>query len=326
MRQSKRVVSGVLTALVACWMVSAASAETKPYPSKNIFLVSGHAVGTGGDVIARYIGKRLSEVSGQTVVIENKPGAYTMMAIQQVAKSAPDGYTLHINAGNGYAMNPALFKEVSYDPNKSLQPVTTLMRLPFVISVAAKSPHKTIGDLTKHLRQNGKKSTYGYSSNMGQVAASLYNSRIGVDPVGVSYKGAPDALNDLNSGHIDYLLADAPFLINQAKQGNTRILAVTTAKRSSSAPDIPSLEEAGVENYDLGAWWGVWTPVGTPPQVVAKLEGWFKEIVSGDDARKFIAGLSAEPFISTSAEMTAYLAKEVTTWDTLVKGAGIEKQ
>jgi tripartite-type tricarboxylate transporter receptor subunit TctC len=317
---------GIATALVTSLVTSAVLAQTKPYPNRPIFLVSGHAVGTGGDVIARYIGKRLSEVSGQPVIVENKPGAYTMMAIQQVSKAAPDGYTLHINAGNGYAMNPALFKEVSYDPNKSLQPIATLMRLPFAIAVGTKSPYQTIDELTKHLKENGKKSTYGYSSNMGEVAASLYNSRIGADPVGVAYKGSPDALNDLNAGNIEYLLTDAPFLISQARQGNIRVLAVTTAKRSSSAPEITSLQEAGIENYDLGAWWGVWAPIGTPPDVIVKLEGWFKEIVSGEDARKFIAGLTAEPFVSTSDEMKTYLAREVTTWDTLVKGAGIQKQ
>lgn len=296
------------------------------YPNQNIFMISGHAPGSGGDIVARFIGKKLGDVTGQTVVVENKPGAFTMLAIQHTSKAAPDGYTIHINSGNGYAMNPALFKEVPYDAKTSLAPVGTLMKLPFVLAVSKDSPFNKLEELTAFLVEKQDDATYGYSSNMAQVATSLYHDRINAKPVGVSYTAAPDALNELNAGLTDYIVADAVFLMEQAKSGNAKILAVTTEKRSSLAPEIPSFAESGVKDYDLGAWWGVWAPTGTPADVIAKLEAAVKEVVAAEDTKAFVSRMYAEPFAMSASEMTDYLAVEVEKWAELVSKAGIEKQ
>lgn len=317
---------GAALAIVAALLTLPAAAQD--YPSRPITIVCGYAAGTGGDVISRYFAEKLRpHVGGQPVVVDNKAGAQTSIAAEYVSKAKPDGYTMFITAGNStMAANPHLFRKLNYDPLKDFTPVTTIAQLPFLVTVAPKSPINSVRDLIAYLKTKGNKASYAYSNSFAQAATALFTKTVGVDPVAVAYKATPAAMTDMIAGDIDFSFIDASFGVQQEKQGNLKILAVTTAGRSSVAPEFPGMEEAGVPGFDLTAWWGVWLPAGAPAPLVKTLEGWFNEVDATDETKAFLLRIGAAPLAGSSEKVRALVPKEIEKWGKIIRDANIQPE
>lgn len=320
---ARRAVMAGAAALIAG--LPAAPARAQEFPAREIHVICGYDAGTGADVIVRYFAEKLGALAGKPTIVENKGGALTAIAAKYVAQAKPDGYTLFITAGNStMSANSYIFKQLSYDPVKDFTPVTTLLQLPFLLTVSPKSPAKTVAELTQFLKGKGDKVTYGQANSFGIAAAELYKSIAGFKGVSVAYRNTPSAFTDMNGGQIDFIFADAAFAIEQSKSGNVRALATT--KKISAAPDLATMAEAGVTGFDLSAWWAAWLPAGAPQPVVDKLAGWLNQIVVSPEAKEFMARNGAEPFSGNAKLLIDHQATDTAKWVALLKAANYEQQ
>ena len=294
------------------------------YPAREIRSICNFAPGSGADIIVRYYSDQLSKLAGKPVVVENKPGAQGSIASAFVAKSAPDGYTIHITpASSTLASAPHIFKQLPFDPLKDFAPVTTINALTFVVAVDAAKPFRSIQDLISHLKAKPGHGFYGTQSNSGQIAAELLKSKTGLATVYVPFKVTGDAFTNLLAGQIDFMSVDSTWARGQSK---VRILAVTAAKRAGTMPEIPTLAEAGVPGIDIAPWWGVVVPAGTPRPIIDKLAGWFNQITAAEDTRQFLARAALDPFPGSPEQMSALLKTEIERWGSYVRLARIEPQ
>jgi tripartite-type tricarboxylate transporter receptor subunit TctC len=294
------------------------------YPAREIRSICNFAAGSGADIIVRYYSDQLAKLAGKPVIVENRPGAQGAVASAFVAKSAPDGYTIHITpASSTLATAPHIWKQLPYDPLKDFATVTTINSLACVVAVDAGKPFKTVQDLVSSLKQKPGHGFYGTQSNSGQVAAELLKAKSGLDTAYVPFKVTGEAFTSLLAGQIDFMSVDATWASNQPK---VRILAVTSAKRTPSLPGVPTLAEAGVPGIDIAPWWGVVVPAGTPRPIIDKLAGWFNQIVASEETRQFHARFAIDPLPGTPESMAALLKSEVERWGEFVKLANIKPQ
>ena len=290
-------------------------------------MICGYAPGTGADILVRFFSERLRAFTKVAMVVENKPGAGTSIAAEYVARSKPDGYTLFINPGNGMAGNPYLYKGLKHDVLKDFSHVTTLVKLPFTLVVKSDSPFKTTQEFVAAMKAKGDKASYGSPNNISLAAGELLNERSGMKAVNVAYKSTPEALNDLNAGLIDFLWADATFSLAQQKGGKLKVLAVTPSQRSGLDPSIPTMQEGGVPNYHLEAWWGAWYAANTPKTIVDQTAKWLNEILASADGKKFLAETApADPFPGTPESAYEYLKADIPRWAEMFKLAKIDPQ
>lgn len=298
------------------------------YPDHEIKVICGFPAGTGADTIVRFFSNEMSKYTGgKAVIVENRPGALSNVGARVAAQSKPDGYTMLITPGNStFAANSFLFKEKMFDPIKDFTPVYRLIKLTFMWTVDAKSPIKTLPELTAEMKKKGEKGTYGFSNPFGRAAAELYKIRMGLKAEGIGYQGTPDALRDMQGGSLDFIIGDSTFVVEQARAGKMRLLATTTAQRASYMPDLASSADGGVPDYDLSAWWGVWLPAGAPAEPVAKIAGWYKEITAKPETRSFLANIGAEPFPGDAKALEDMTKTEIAKWGDIIKQAKIEPQ
>ena len=317
--------AAVAAALVALPQASQAQGWT---PEREIRVICGYAAGTGADVLCRFFAEKIKPfTSGKPVIVENKAGALTQIAAEYVKNAKPDGYTLFITAGNStMSSNPHLFKKINYDPLKDFTPVTTLNKLPFVFVVAPKSPISSMKELEAHVRQKGAKTTYGYSNTFALAATELYRTKLNFQATGVAYKATPELMPDLTNGELDFVISDATFLLNQWRQGTVKALAVTTAERASVAPDLPSMKDVGIADYDLSAWWGAWLPAGAPANIVNTYAEWLNKVVGSPEAKEFLNRSGADPWLGTPEILAKHTAEDVKRWGEIIKLAKIEPQ
>lgn len=316
-------------AIAAALVAVPATAQAQGFmPEREIRVICGYNAGTGADIIVRYFAEKIRPFAGgKPVIVENKGGAFTQIAAELVKNAKPDGYTLFITAGNStMSSNPHLYKNINYDPLKDFTPVTTLIKLPFVFVVNPATPIKSMADLKAHLEKKGDKGSYGYPNTFSLAATELYRQTLGLKTVGVAYKETPLSLNDLLRDELDLIIGDATFLLNQAKQGRVRALAVTTAERASIAPDLPGMKEAGVPNYDLSAWWAAWLPPGTPANIVNTYADWLNKVVAAPETKEFMNNRGADPWLGTPEMLAKYTADDMKRWGEIVKLAKIQPQ
>jgi tripartite-type tricarboxylate transporter receptor subunit TctC len=312
------------TLIVFAAALLAQAGFAQDYPVREIRSICNFTAGSGADIIVRYYSDQLARLAGRPVVVENKPGAQGSLASAFVAKSAPDGYTIHITpASSTLASAPHIFKQLPYDPLKDFATVTTINSLSFVVAVDAAKPYRSVSDLITHLKSKPGHGFYGTQSNSGLIAAEWLKSSTGLQTVSVPFKATGDAFANLLSGQIDFMSVDATWAKAQSK---VRILAVTAAKRSAALPDVPTLAEAGVPGIDVAPWWGVVVPAGTPRPIIDKLAGWFNQITASEDTRQFLARAALDPFPGSPESMAALLRTEVERWGGFVKMAKIEPQ
>ncbi len=301
-------------------------AVAQEYPAREIRSICNFAPGSGADIIVRYYSDRLSRLAGKAVVVENKPGAQGLIATDYVAKSKPDGYTILITpASSTLATAPHIFKQIPFDPVRDFAPVTTINTLSFVIAVDAAKPIGSVADLVSHLKSRPGNGFYGTQSNTGQVAAELFKEKLGLATTYVPFKVTGDAFSSLLSGAIDFMSVDATWAAAM-HPARVRVIAVTSAKRSGRLPDVPTLSESGLGEFDISPWWGVVVPAGTPRPVIERLSGWFNQITAEEETRQFLARAALDAFPGTPESMAALIRTEIERWGRFVKLAKIQPQ
>ncbi|HXM84070.1 MAG TPA: tripartite tricarboxylate transporter substrate-binding protein [Burkholderiales bacterium] len=303
------------------------SAAAQDYPSRDIRAICNYTAGSGADLIVRFYSDQLSRLAGRPVIVENKPGAQGMVANDFVAKSKPDGLTILITpVSSTVNLAPSLFKQLPYDPQKDFTAVTTIATVSFAIAVDAKRPINNMQELVAHLKAQPKQGFYGATSNAGNISGELFKSMAGLDTTYVPYKANPNALADLLGGQLDFIAFDSTWTLAQQKNGFVRILAVTTPKRSSAIPEVPTMQEAGFKDYDMTPWWGVLVPAGTPRTIVERLAAWFNQITNSEEGRQFLARSAFDPLPGSPESMARLLAADFERWARYARMAKIEPQ
>ena len=316
----------MMRAALLLFLLITTKAGAQDYPAREIRSICNFAPGSGADIVVRYYSDALAKLAGRPVVVDNKPGAQGLLASDFVAKSRPDGYTLMITpASSTLASAPHLFRKLPFDPVKDFDSVTTLLTLSFTITVDAAGPLRSVQDLVAHLKSKPGEGFYGTQSNSGQIAAELFKAKLGLKTTYVPFKVTGDAFTNLLGGNIDFMSVDSTWSATM-HPARVRILAVTSAKRNSSLPDIPTLAELGLKDFDITPWWGVVVPAGTPRPVIDRLAGWFNQIGAQPETRQFLARQAADPFPGNPDSMAALMKADVERWGRYVKLAKIEPQ
>jgi len=313
--------------LVAFSLMAAAlgaSAQSN-YPSQNVTIVLPFGPGSGTDIVTRMVAQKLSESLGKPVVVENKPGANGSIAAEYVARAKPDGHTLIIGTNSTHGANPALIKEMRYDPIKSFEHVNRVAVFTSILVVNPKLPVKTMTELIAYGKANELTLATGNAS--GIVQSETLARQVGWKKLlRVPFKSNPQAMTEVIAGRVDFMFTDIAAAQAQVKAGNLRALAVTSKNRSAIMPELPTIIESGVPDYDLSGWNGLFAPAGTPPDVVNKINAEITKIVQMPDVRARILDIGAEPGPMKPAEYAAWVQSEVTKWTKLVKEAGIQPE
>ncbi|MBB5213690.1 Bug family tripartite tricarboxylate transporter substrate binding protein [Parapusillimonas granuli] len=307
--------------LAATLGVSAAASAA--YPDHAIRMVVGFSAGGTTDVVARILGKEIGDALGQPVVVENRPGAGSNIASEMVARAEPDGYTLYMVAVTS-AINQTLYKNLRFDLVKDFTPVALAVRVPNVLVVNPKVPAKSVKELVDYAKSNPGKLNFASSGSGTSIhmAGELFKQVAQVDVTHIPYKGSSPAMTDLIGGQVDYMFDNMPSAWPHVEAGKLRALAVTTADRSKTAPDLPTMQESGFPSFDVSSWFGVIAPKGTPDAVVNKLNAVILEALAKPDVQKRMAELGAVPAKTTPAEFGDFIKSEVESWAKVVKASG----
>jgi tripartite-type tricarboxylate transporter receptor subunit TctC len=316
------LLSGGLALALAIGL-GATAASAQEYPSQDIRLICAFPAGSGADVLVRYFADKLRPLAGRTVIVENKAGAGGNIATEYVAKSKPDGHTIFVHAGTAVAANQSLFRKPPVDVAKAIKVVATINRQPWMLVVDAKSPYKTVAELTAAMKPKGDKATYATAAPTGKIMGEIYKNATGIAALEVSYKTAPDSLNEMTSGKLDYGMHDPVFSLAQQREGRLRILAVSTAKRLNAATDLPTMTELGIP-MDLTGWWAAMVPTGTPQPVIDKIHKWFVKMVSTDETKAFLNKFGGDPYINTPEKAQEMFEAAIKEWGEYVRMAKIE--
>jgi tripartite-type tricarboxylate transporter receptor subunit TctC len=318
---------GVFAAALITTLLLPGIAAAQDYPAREIHSIVNFPPGTGMDIMIRYYSVKLAELSGKSVIVENKPGATGNIATEYVARAKPDGYTIMITpASSTLAAAASLFKKLPFDPQRDLQPVLLLSKLGFVFVVPASSPAHSMSELTTVLKNKPGNGAYGTGSNTGIVTAEMYKVRAGLGTNQVMYKGAYDTLNDLYGGQIDFSTFDPTAIAEPVKTGKVRALAVTSTTRLRSLPDVPTMQEAGFADYDMTPWIGLVVPAGTPQPIVDKLAAWHRQINATEEAQKMLLQFGMDPLGGDASAFAAVLKSDTAKWADYVRLAKIEPQ
>lgn len=313
-------------AAFAATLLLSSAVLAQAYPNKVVKLVVPFAAGSGTDAVARITAQNLTDALGQQVIVDNKPGANGAIAAEFVARSPADGYTLFMTTNTTHSANPSLMKKINYDPVKDFAPVSRMGNLPFMLVVNPDLPVKSVQELIDYARKNPGKVSYGTGNSTGIVAGATFGLANKIEILHVPYKSTPPAMTDVMGGQVSMMFTDLASGIGNVKAGRMRALAVTTAKRSALVPDLPSMEEAGVPNFDLNSWNGVFAPAGTPPEVISRLNAELVRMVARPEVKEKLAQIGFDAFTSTPAELDAFVRSELVKWAKLVKDAGIEAE
>ena len=300
-------------------------AYSQAYPSKPVKLVVPFPAGSATDQIARVIGQQLQESLKQPFVVENRPGAQGGIAAAEVARAAPDGYTLMVGTNTPLAANPSLFKKLNYDPAKDFAPVARLGTISFMIMVHPDFPAKNFKEFLTYSRKNPGKLSAGYGSAGSQVSQAMLRSMGKLDFVDVPYKGLPQAITDVLGGSIHFTFADLANALAQVKGGKLRGIAVTSQKRSALAADIPAIAEE-LPGYELIAWFALVAPAGTPAPVVAQLHDVTAKSLAKAEVKSRFDSLGTDVAPMTPAELGKFIQSETAKWAKMAKEAGIQPE
>jgi tripartite-type tricarboxylate transporter receptor subunit TctC len=313
------------SALIFAGLASAAPAQTA-YPNRTITLVLPFAAGSGTDTTTRIISQHLGMALGVGIVIDNKPGANGMIAATYVARAAPDGYTLFVTTNTTHSANPFLLKTLTYDPVKDFAPIARTGDLPFMLVVNPDLPAKTVAELVAYGKANPGKLTYASGSSSSIVSGATFAHNAGIDMLHVPYKSSPPALNDVIGGRISMIFIDVLTGLPHVKGNALRALAVTTKERSPLVPELPTMQEAGVPDFDISSWQGYFAPANTPKEIVTRLNAEIRKIVEKPEIKAQLATLGMDAFSGTPEQLGKFVGEQLVLWEKLIKNAGIEKQ
>jgi tripartite-type tricarboxylate transporter receptor subunit TctC len=297
------------------------------YPNKPVHVVVPFTAGSATDILARTYGQKLSEMWSQPVVVDNRPGAGGTIGAAVVAKSAPDGYTLLVHSA-AQAYNPSIYPNLPYDTVKDFIDVVPLGGQPNVLVVAPSSGIKTVAELIAQAKQKPGQLNFG-SAGTGSgthINGEKFKLAAGIDVVHIPYKGTPEALTDTIAGRLTYFFSPISAALPFVREGKLVALAVSTAKRSSALPNVPTVAEAGLPGFDYSLWVGLFAPAGTPPEIVDKIARDVRTVAQSADVKERFAALGAEPMLMTPTEFKQFVDTEIAESAKVVKAAGIKAQ
>jgi tripartite-type tricarboxylate transporter receptor subunit TctC len=303
-----------------------ARAQDAAYPDRPIKMLVGFGAGGGTDIAARIMAQKMSEILGQSIVVENRTGASGMIAAEDEAKSAPDGYTLMMGSQTTYAVAPNLYRKVTLDAAKDFAGVAMTGASPLVLVVNSSFAAHTVKDVIAMAKANPGKINFG-TGGLGttpHMTAELFQYTAGIKMVHVAYRGEAPAINDLLAGQIPLMFANLSAVMGNLKAGTLRALAVTGAHRSPSAPDIPTVAEAALPGFEAETWWGIVAPAGTPHAILAKLNAAALKALADDDTKKRFADLGMTNGGSSPEELDAYIKSEIAKWSKVIRDGNIQ--
>ncbi len=303
------------------------AAAGQAYPSKPIRFVAAFPAGGPSDIVSRAIAKRMAEVMGQPVVVENRTGAGGNIGAEFVAKAPPDGYTVLLG-GSYVTIAPSLYRKLAFDPVKDFAPIGLIVSNQYVLVVHPSVPAKSVKDLIRVAKAQGGKLNYG-SAGIGSpphLAGELFKTMAGVSAAHVPYKGATPALIDLMGGHIDFYFGGVSGALPHIKSEKVRALGVTSLKRSSQLPQVPTIAEAALPGYDIATWFGLLAPAGTPKDVVGRLNGVITGIVNEPEMKAYLVGQGVDPVTNTPEQFAVFIQGEIPKFAKIIKAAGIQPE
>lgn len=321
-----KTLSSIAAAALSVCALLPASAIAQLYPAKTVRIVVGFAPGGGVDMSARAVGKYLSDALGQSVIVDNRPGAAGNIGAAHVAKSPPDGYTMLMS--NSTISTPGLFVNLPFDINKDLEPVSLVAIGPSVLAAHPSFPVKSVKDLIALARARPGEISFGSGGigNITHLEMELIKSLTGAKMEHVPYKGSAPSIVGLVSGEVQVLFSSIPAALGQVRAGKMKALAVSTLKRSSAMPDVPTIDESALKGYDAASWYGLFMPAGAPKNAVATIAKEVVKIMKAPDIKERFMADGFDPVGLSPNEFSSYLRGEIVKWDKIVKAAGIKAQ
>jgi tripartite-type tricarboxylate transporter receptor subunit TctC len=313
----------VATLVLAVGCAMPVAAQT--YPTKTIRLIVPYPAGGATDFFARLVFPKMGEALGQPIVVENRPGAGTAIGASEVARSAPDGYTLLLGDAGTYAFNPTLYKKLSYDPAKDFAPVSLTGRFALILAVNPSMPAKSVKEFVAAAKSEPGKINYGAPGPGSPIhlAMEFFKQRAGLVMTPIPYKGGADAMNDLLAGRISAMFPDIASGLPQIKGGKLRPIAVASAKRVAALPDLPTIGESGYPGFEAWAWQGFVAPARTPRPIIMRLNAEFAKVMSDPAIKQRLSESGFEPQTSTPEEFSAYMKSEIAKWAKVIRESNI---
>ena len=313
----------IFLAFLMC-LLGAGSAIGQPYPAKPIRVVVAFPPGGTNDILARLIGQRWSEAWGQPVIVENRPGANTIIGAELVVKAPPDGYTLLVGASSTYTVNPAIYRKLPYDPVRDLAPVTTFGNIPLVIAVHPSVPANSVRELIALAKSRPGQLNYGTPTVTFQVVIEMFAQMASVQLNRIPYKGSVPTLTGLIAGDVQVVFLDAPPVIPHLRSGKLKALAVTSPERFAAVPDLPTVGESGLPGYEVVFWTGLFAPAGTPREIIARLQQETVRVLQLPATRERLASLAIVPGGIPTEQFVEQLRAEAARYATVAKKLNIQ--
>ena len=318
-----RLLAFILAIVMSAFSIAALAEE---FPSRRITFVVPFPAGSATDGTARRLAADMSKIGNVPVIVDNRPGADGNIAALSVLRADPDGYTVFITTNSTHAANVNLFKTLPFDPKADFSPVSGIVKIPMMLTVRADSPAQNIGEFIAMVKKSAKPVTFGSGSQTGRGAGELLKERAGLSMLNVPYRGGPQALTDLMGGHVDSIFSDPVSATALVQKGSLRVLAVTSAKRAATMPDVPTLDESGLPGFELIAWIGAFVPAKTPAANIARLNAMFNTILNDPATAAYLSATGATPFPTTPEQLGAFAEMDTRRWAQIVEAAKMEKQ
>jgi tripartite-type tricarboxylate transporter receptor subunit TctC len=315
-----------LATSLGCAAAVAATDPTVGYPTRPVRMIVAYTPAGTTDILARAVGQKMTESWGQSVIIENRPGANGNIGTEIAARATPDGYTILMGTAATHSINNTLYPNLPWHAQRDFEPISLVAVVPNLLVVNNALPVKSVKDLIAHAKANPGKLTFG-SPGIGATAhlsMELFKTLTGTDMVHVPYKGSAGVLADVTAGQIQLAMDNIPVYLPQARAGKIRALAVSSPQRASAAPDIPTVAEAGVPGFEALSWFGLVAPAKTPQPIVARLATETQRIIKLPDVRERIVGLGAQPVGGTPDEYKAFIRSEIAKWRKVIRDAGVK--
>jgi tripartite-type tricarboxylate transporter receptor subunit TctC len=309
---------------LTCILLAASAAAQDAYPAKPIRIVVGYSAGGGNDIIVRVMQPEMQKGLGQSVVVENKPGAQSIIAAELVAKSAPDGYTLLMGPSGPMTINPATYSKLPYHPQRDFAPISMICSFPLIVVVNASLPVKSLKDLVEYAKANPGKSNYASSAGVFQVTTELFKQKTGTKFEMIPYKGSGESIQAVIGGQVTMTIVDPAPAAGPLKAGTIRALAVTSAARHPTWPEVPTMAEAGVPDMEVPVWTAFFAPAKTPPAVVARLQKEVARVVHLPDVKARFATMGLVPVGSSPEELARVVARDLEKYTAVAKAANIK--
>src|SRR5919108_1365284 len=303
---------------------AALPASAQDYPTKPIRIIVGYAAGGGNDIIVRVMTPEMQKGLGQPLVVENKPGAQSIIAAEYAAKQAPDGYTIFMGPSGPMTINPATYSKLPYDPTRDFAPISLICEFPLLVTVDAKLPVRSVKELVAYAKANPGKSNYASSAGIFQITTELFKQKTGTAIEMIPYKSSGESVQAVVGGQVMMTIVDPPPATGALKAGTLRALAVTSGKRHPNWPDVPTLVEAGVPDMEVPVWTAFFAPAKTPPAIVARLQKEVARVVHTAEVKQRFAEMGLDPVGSTPQELGNIVARDIAKYSAVAKAANIK--